>query len=105
MPAKTYHITRLAPFVLARTNALIVGTLGVLNAILQIILGTYPYLSGGKTAVSYLKFLGAAGLEGFFTIITSLIVGWVIGLVVSVVYNWWVKFVGGIKIDLDDLGQ
>lgn len=104
MSLRTYKISRLDYLSVAWINSLIVGTLAVLNAILQIILGTYPYLSGGKTTVSYLKFLGAVGLEGFFTIITSLIVGWVIGLVVSVVYNWWASKVGGVKMELDELG-
>lgn len=103
MAIKTYKIAHISPLIAANLNALVVGSLAVLNGLLQIIDGTYSYLSGGKIETPYLRFLGAAALEGVVTMAVGVIVGWIFGLVVSLAYNWWVRFTGGIKIDLDDL--
>jgi|SRR3989338_4118093 len=103
MMTKKFQITRLEPWSIARLNSLIVGTFSVLTVLLQIVLGTYSFLKGEEISVSYWQFLGGVVLEGIFTIISGFVVGLIIGLVVSVVYNWWAHYVGGMKIDLNEL--
>lgn len=105
MSVKTYHLTRVAVFAFARLNAFLVGTLGLLTVLMQIITFTYRYFTVGGYDVPYIKILGVISLQGVFFIITSLIVGWIIGLVVSFVYNWWAKLVGGIKMELEELNS
>ncbi|OGL87315.1 hypothetical protein A3I40_01695 [Candidatus Uhrbacteria bacterium RIFCSPLOWO2_02_FULL_48_12] len=103
MAVKTYKIARISPLLAATLYALVVGSLGVLTSLLQIVKGTYYYLTSPGIQTPYPKFLGAVSLDGVVSVMFGAIVGWIIGLVVSLVYNWWVKFTGGIKIDLDDL--
>lgn len=103
MAIKTYKITRISPFITANLIALVVGSLGVLTSLLQIVNGSYSYLSGAKIEAPYPRFLGAAALDGAVSVVVGAIVGWIFGLIISLAYNWWVRFTGGIKIDLDDL--
>ena len=106
MAIKTYTLTRISPFTAAKLNALIVGSLGVLTSLWQILDGTYSYLTtvtAGDMNLSYFKFLGALALQGIVTVVVGAIVGLILGLVVSLVYNWWVKFAGGVKVELDEI--
>ncbi|MDD4901242.1 MAG: hypothetical protein PHS62_04005 [Patescibacteria group bacterium] len=93
---------------LARITALIYGLVGFFMALavaastaINIILKNN--FQGSIILVTLFN-IGLGLLVGVLTALLTALLGWIIGFITAGIYNWFVKKVGGIKVELGEAG-
>lgn len=96
-----YILRSIDPLSAARTYSLVAGSVAIIMGILK--LGYSYYLFATRDVqLTIGEFFSRTLGEIAASLVTALVVGVLLGLIVSWFYNFWAKHLGGVKIDLDD---
>lgn len=98
------HINRKS---LAKIAALFYGLVGFFVALITAILTIVNIIMQkdfqGSVILVALFNIGVGLLLGVLTALLTALFGWIIGYIAAGIYNWFVKKVGGIKVELEDV--
>ena len=102
MASTAQELVRLAPLPIAKIYALTAGTLTLVTSVVQFVINSVTYVQAHQP-IPLVNFLGGSLLDAVTAVITGSLLGAVIGVLVSFVYNWWAKRIGGAVIELRNI--
>jgi hypothetical protein len=103
------EIKSISKFSLAKITALIYGLVGFFVALAVAVSSTVNIILQkdfqGSVILVTLFNIGAGLLLGVLTALVTAVLGWVIGLVGALIYNWFAKKGGGVKVELSKVDE
>lgn len=94
---------------LAKITALIYGLVGFFTALIVATTTAVSIITNkdfqGSLALVIAYNFGAGLLVGVLTALITAGLGWVIGYIMAILYNWFAGKVGGIKVELIEAGE